>query len=118
MPVTLDSKGRVRVSKEQRRLILAGFERSGVSAAQFARQSGIKYSTFAGWLQRQRRAQPKGQPPVMRLLEAVVEPGRAGAASPASPVILRLAGGAHLELADAKQVPITAALLRALTQSC
>ncbi len=37
VPVTLDSKGRVRVSKEQRRLVLAEFERSGISAAQFAK---------------------------------------------------------------------------------
>jgi hypothetical protein len=33
--VTVDTKGRVRTSKEQRRLILAEFERSGVSAARF-----------------------------------------------------------------------------------
>ena len=43
LPVTLDTKGRVRTSKEQRRLILAEFERSGVSATQFARRTGLKY---------------------------------------------------------------------------
>ena len=32
VPVTVDSKGRLRVSKEQRQTILAEFERGGVSA--------------------------------------------------------------------------------------
>lgn len=57
--VTVDAKGRVRVSKEQRRAILAEFERSGVSAAQFAMRAGLKYSTLAGWLQRYRRSKAK-----------------------------------------------------------
>ena len=90
VPVTLDSKGRVRVAKEQRRLVLAEFERSGISAAQFAKVSGIKYSTFAGWLQRQRRAKPKGQPRAVRLLEAVVEQTLRGASSPEAPYAARL----------------------------
>jgi len=54
VPVTVDSKGRVRVSKEQRKLVLAEFERSGLSAARFAKQTGLKYLTLAGWLQRYR----------------------------------------------------------------
>jgi hypothetical protein len=33
VPVTMDTKSRVRTSKEQRRLILAEFERDGLSAA-------------------------------------------------------------------------------------
>ena len=52
LPVTLDTKGRVRTSKEQRRVILAEFACSGLSAAVFARQTGLKYSTFALWVQR------------------------------------------------------------------
>ncbi len=49
--VTTDSRGRVRVSKEQRRAVLAQFEQSGLSAAKCAKVSGLKYSTLAGWLQ-------------------------------------------------------------------
>jgi hypothetical protein len=52
MPVTLDTKGRVRTSKEQRRVILDEFGRSGLSAVRFAKQTGLKHSTLAGWLQR------------------------------------------------------------------
>jgi transposase len=73
VPVTVDSRGRVRASKEQRRLILAEFERSGVSATRFAKRTGLKYSTLAGWLQRYRRTKPPGRAQPMRLLEAVVE---------------------------------------------
>jgi hypothetical protein len=119
VPVTLDSKGRVRVAKEQRRLVLAEFERSGISAAQFAKVSGIKYSTFAGWLQRQRRAKPKGQPRAVRLLEAVVEQTLRGAGpSAVSPVVLRWPGGGQIEITDVKQIPLAAALVRALAQPC
>ena len=81
VPVTMDTKGRVRTSKEQRCDILAAFERRGVSAVEFAKENGIKYTTFAGWLQRHRRAKPKGQPSIMRLLGAVVEQTQGGAAS-------------------------------------
>ena len=52
--VTLDTNGRVRTSKEQRRVILAEFERSGVSVTQFPQRAGLKYSTLAAWLQRYR----------------------------------------------------------------
>jgi hypothetical protein len=43
LPVTMDTKGRVRTSKEQRRVILAEFERSGVSASRFARPTTKLY---------------------------------------------------------------------------
>jgi transposase-like protein len=116
VPVTVDTKGRVRASKEQRRLILAEFERSGVSAARFAKLTGLKYSTLAGWLQRYRRSKSKGPPQPVRLLEAVVE--QALASDGKSPLALELPGGARLEIGDVKQVPLAAALLRALHQPC
>jgi hypothetical protein len=116
VPVTLDSKGRVRVAKEQRRLVLGEFERSGISAARFAKLTGIKYSTFAGWLQRQRRTKPKGQARTVRLLEAVVEQAQGGGGH--LPLTLELPGGSQVEITDAKQLPLVAALVRALAQPC
>ncbi len=113
LPVTLDSKGRVRTSREQRRVILAEFERSGVSAAQFAQRSGLKYSTFAGWVQRYRRTKRPGQKSPVRLLEAVVASTPLGSA-----LEVQLPGGARLELRDASQVALVAALVRALEQPC
>jgi hypothetical protein len=52
LPVTADTKGRLRTSKEQRRVILTGFEESGLSASQFAQRTGLKYSTFASWVRK------------------------------------------------------------------
>jgi transposase-like protein len=113
LAVTMDTKGRVRTSKEQRRAILAEFERSGVSVTQFARRTGLKYSTLAAWVQRYRRPKrPRLKSPV-RLLEAVV-----AAAPLASPLQVQLPGGAGLEVREASQVPLVAALIRALEKPC
>ncbi len=113
LPVTADTKGRVRTSKAQRRVILAQFENSGMSAAEFARRTGLKYSTFALWVQRYRRPKrPERKSPV-RLLEAVVAPTSLG-----STLQVQLPGGARLEIREAGQVPLVAALLRALEPSC
>ena len=113
LPVTVDTKGRVRTSKEQRRVILAEFARSGLSATQFARQTGLKYSTFALWVQRYRRTKRSGRQPPVRLLEAVVTPAPSLAA-----VLVQLPGGAHLELREVSQVPLVVALVRALENPC
>lgn len=113
LPVTLDTKGRVRTSKEQRRVILLQFEQSGLSATRFAQRTGLKYSTFAAWVQRYRRTKRPERKPPLRLLEAVVAP------TPPGPALqVQLPGGARLELREASQVGLTAALLRALEQPC
>jgi transposase-like protein len=114
VPVTLDSKGRVRPSMEQRQIIIAEYERSGVSAAQFARRAGLKYSTFAGWLVRYRRTKRQSSAPAMRLLEAVVEESGA----PKKSLVLELPGGARMEIKDAVQATLAAVLLRTLAKSC
>ena len=113
LPVTMDAKGRVRTSKEQRRVILAEFERSGVSAAQFAQRSGVKYSTFAAWVQRYRRTKRPGLKSPVRLLEAVVSQAPLGSA-----LQVQLPGGARLEIRESSQVALVAALVRALEKPC
>ena len=50
-----DTKGRVRVPKARREMLLDEWERSGGSAAQFADYVGIKYSTLANWIQKRRK---------------------------------------------------------------
>ncbi len=116
VPVTVDSKGRVRASKEQRRLILAEFERSGVSAARFAKRTGLKYSTLAGWLQRYRRTKPPGRARQVRLLEAVVEQAHGGGHPPLA--TLQFPGGARMEIHNVQQAALAADLLRALARPC
>jgi len=116
VPVTIDTKGRVRASKEQRQAILDGFARSGVSAVQFAKQTGLKYSTLAGWLQRYRRSKPLRRARPLRLLEAVVESGSELATG--GGLVLELPGGIRLLVADQKQVALAAVLVRELAKPC
>jgi len=105
------------VSKEQRQLILAEFERSGVSAAAFAQRAGLKYSTLAGWLQRYRRTKaPRRRASPLRLLEAVV--AEVQSSDPNSSLSLQLPDGTRLEIHNPKQAALAADLLRALAKSC
>ena len=50
-----DVLGRVRMPADRREAILDGFEQSGMSGQAFAKQIGVKYSTFASWIQKRRR---------------------------------------------------------------
>lgn len=54
--VRSDCLGRIRVSVSQREAILDACETSGMSGPQFAAHHGVKYQTFATWLQKRRRA--------------------------------------------------------------
>jgi hypothetical protein len=117
-----DTKGRVQTPAARRESLLDEFERSGLSGAKFAALVGIKYQTFAAWSLR-RRKQAGAKAPVkpteqMRWLEAVVEQAQAPVGSGATTLMLHLPGGARIELADVKQAPLAAALLRSLGQPC
>jgi transposase-like protein len=45
-----------RTDAAQRAQLLAAFDRSGLFAADFARQHGVHYTTLSGWRQRRDRA--------------------------------------------------------------
>jgi hypothetical protein len=111
--VGTDARGRVRASREQRRAILEEFERSGVSAAQFAKNTGLKYSTLAGWLQRYRRAKPRRAPRGVRLLEAVIDPSLSQEGASAG-LMIHLPGQVRIELCSLAQVPLVRELIGAL----
>src|SRR5689334_6157189 len=76
-----DALGRVRVTAERRERLLDEYEGSGVSGRKFAELTGIKYQTFASWVQRRRRHRgkeaktkaPPNRAAAVRWLEAVVE---------------------------------------------
>jgi hypothetical protein len=111
----VDALGRVWMSAERREWLLDEFERSGVAGAEFARIAGVKYSTFATWLQRRRRA-TGGYPamgkagsaagtkrraalPGQRFVEAQIEGNSAGPGGMAA-LRVELPGGARMEIAD------------------
>lgn len=64
-----DRRGRVSWPKERREQLLDEYERSGLSQAAFARGAGVRYPTFAHWVQERRRdagghpAKPAGAAP-------------------------------------------------------
>ena len=116
VPVVADTKGRLRVSKAQRRDILAALARSGESLPGFARRTGLKYSTLANWVQRRRRSKTAGRPPRLRLLEAVVASPQV--AETGNVLVLQLPGGVRMEVADEKQAALAARLVQALAKPC
>ena len=123
-----DVLGRVRTPKARREALLEEFERSGLSGKKFAALVGVKYQTFASWVQARRKtrgqypaavkkvAKPLPTPGTLSLVEAVVESAVAERPAPRSPeaVVLELPGGARLEIGDGRQVALAAALLRVL----
>jgi transposase-like protein len=120
-----DRRGRIRVSRERREALLEEFSRSGVSAAEFARMAGIKYPTFANWLQAHRKTQ---SPMVeesrgvmagsggVRLLEAVVEERACGAVGSSAGLMIELPGGGRLTAHSPVQLAMVAELLSLMAQ--
>jgi len=120
-----DVRGRVQTPVARREALLAEFARSGVSGAKFAHIVGVKYSTFAAWVARRKRAGAKsqgknaradGSSPTLRLVEAVLPAncGLRAAASSGGSLSVRLGGGVRLEISDESQVRLAAALIGAL----
>ena len=119
-----DALGRVKHTREQREKILDEFERSGVSGCKFAAMVGVKYQTFATWVQqrkRRRHAYPKTKPPTktaaqIKWFEAVV--GQATAPTGGKGLLLHLPGGVRAEFTSTHHVGLIAALVRALEKPC
>jgi transposase-like protein len=57
-----DRLGRTRRPKASRDRLLADYERSGLSQAAFARRAGVRYTTFAHWVQDRRRKTGRSSP--------------------------------------------------------
>lgn len=116
-----DVLGRVRVKKARRNALLDEFERGGTSAQAFAKMVGIKYQTFASWVQKRRRARqqyppaakalPSASAGTLRLVEATIE---RSAEPDGQGLCVHLPGGARIEVRDARQAALAAALLQAL----
>lgn len=116
--IKTDVLGRVKTPKERREQLLDEFEKSGLTGQKFAELVGIKYQTFATWMQKRRRARGAypavKRPKQLRWLEAVVEPKPGNQ----NPLVLELVGGAKVEIKDVPQAALAAALLRALAGPC
>jgi len=118
-----DGRGRVRTPPAQREALLDEFERSGLSGMRFAALHGVKYPSFANWVQGRRRRRAAEPQPVegspgggrvaVQWLEAEVRTGE-GRELP-SGVMLHLPGGMRVELTHPQQVRLAVQLAQALT---
>lgn len=118
-----DRLGRVHVPAEKRELILDRFESSGLSGQAFAAQIGVKYPTFANWVQRRRRArggyanqerEPAKAP--VALLEAIVDaPEQASTQSRG--IIVETASGLKMHLGEGVNIAQIVALVKALSDA-
>jgi len=120
-----DVLGRVKTPRQRREALLDEFERSGMSGTKFAGFVGMRYQTFASWIQKRRRQravtgtrqrafsnEPVDTPPKLQWVEAVVEKENASAGK--GMLSVHLPGGARMEVGDARQAALAAELLRAL----
>ena len=133
--VKQDSRGRVRYGRERREELLGEFERSGMSAAGFARLSGVRYTTFAGWVHSRRQvAKRDGVTAIeeersgpIRLLEAMVDAAedhglsegvadRAPKARGAVGLRIELPGGSGLVIESPVQMQMAAELVVLITE--
>lgn len=113
-----DSKGRVLVPADQRDALLDAFEQSGQSAMAFCRQHGLKYPTFATWVQKRRRG---SKPAVPRFAEVTVDLPAIAEPPPApQPMRITLADGTRIDIACREQLGWAVELLRHLSppRSC
>jgi transposase-like protein len=116
-----DTLGRVKTPAARREQLLDEFEQSGASGKTFAELVGVKYQTFAAWVQqrkRRRAATTRRKTPAakVRWLEAVV--GQTADPSDGSSLSVHLPGGARLEISCARQIPLAVALVRELEKPC
>jgi len=118
-----DAAGRVWSPAERREALLDEFEKSGLPATQFAAHVGVKYPTFASWVQKRRRERGPAQaaqatqdgvaavPRLTSWVEATVE----NVAEDATRTLaVHLPGGVRLEVSNGAQAMLAAQLLRAL----
>lgn len=120
-----DVLGRVHTPKARREQLLDEFERSGLPGQKFAELAGIKYQTFATWLQKRRRqrgdyAAGKLKPAKQSVqwLEAVVAAAQSPDCKNSSGLVLHLPGGERMEVSDEKQAELAAMLIRLLARPC
>jgi transposase len=115
-----DALGRVRMPKDRREAILDGFERSGMSGQAFAARIGVKYPTFATWVQKRRRSRgdykaregKHKRAAEVTLFEAAVDSETSTAAAGALEV--ETAHGLKLRIGSSADVALAAELLQAL----
>ncbi len=110
-----DRKGRVRTPRAKQEVILDEYERGGMSGPEFAQYLGIKYQTFATWVQKRRKRKAGGLvvgKKVVSWLEAELGSGESRTGK--SGLVVELAGGARFSVGDERGAILAATVLRHL----
>jgi hypothetical protein len=97
-----------RSTSTQRAELLAAFDRSGLSAAAFARKHQLNYTTFCGWRHRRDRVKPAAP----AFLEVEVAPPDAPAE-----LLIELGSSARLRIRCASQMELAARLIQTFNAS-
>lgn len=111
----VDEIGRVRTPPEKREALLAEFDRSGMTGAQFARFSGVRYPTLMSWLQKRRKEAGQGEQMVTSRqdhpgwLEARVE-----GVIKSENIVVEMGGGVRMLVGNRAQAALAGELLRAM----
>jgi hypothetical protein len=112
-----DAGGRVVVPLARQVELVREFERSGLSGPRFAAMAGVKYQTFATWRRKHGSLPAQRKRPVApqtggAWMEAVLAPAQ-------DTLVVRLPGGASVEVTHRSQAVLAAQLIHALrSESC
>ena len=112
----VDEVGRVRMPPEKREAMLAEYDRSGMTGAQFARFVGVRYSTLMYWLQKRRKETGQGEEAAPsgndhpRWLEARVE----GEVPKSENLVVEMSAGIRMLVGNRTQAALAGELLRAM----
>jgi transposase-like protein len=112
----VDEVGRVRTPPERREAMLAEYDRSGMTGAQFAKFVGVRYSTLMYWLQRRRKEIGQGEQVATSRqdhpgwLEARVE----GEVAKSENIVVEMGGGIRMLIGNRTQAALAGELLRAM----
>jgi transposase-like protein len=108
-----DRIGRPRYQAQYKAEVLAAYETSGLSGPAFARECGIKYSTFASWVTKVRKSKttPEASLSSTSFLVAEIDED---SPSGSSALEVTLSSGASIRVANLAQVHLLAELLKTL----
>ena len=112
----VDEVGRVQTPPEKREAMLAEYDRSGMTGAQFARFVGVRYSTLMYWLQKRRKEAGHGEQIATRRqdhprwLEARVE----GEVPKSENIVVEVGGGIRMQVGNHTQAVLAGEVLRAM----
>ena len=112
----VDEVGRVRTPPEKREAMLAEYERSGMTGAQFARFVGVRYSTLMYWLQKRRKEAGQGEE---RASSRNDNPGWLEArgeaqVAHAEKMVVEMGGGVRILVSNRRQAALAGEVLRAI----